>query len=134
MVNPRRAALDNVRRLQWRQVLQPQARSLGLTMPELPRLNALGELLKVHDPGFGVLVHHRIFDGDPVDRRVPEVREQRRALIKLAPHLFLGLARRRFGKPANARIAQSRAGRVGHHQQVPAIVQKVAGIPDDVPV
>ena len=45
------------------------------TMTELPRLDALSEVLEINDAGLGVLVHHGVLDGDAFDGRVPEVGE-----------------------------------------------------------
>ena len=134
MMNPRVPAIDDLRRHKRRKILQPQAGTLGLAVTELPRLDALGEVLKVRDPALGVLVHHRVLDGDPLDRRIPEVREEGGALVQFCPHLFACLAGRRDGQPAHARIAQPRTRRVRDHQQIPPIVQKVARIADDMAV
>ena len=134
VMDPRFPTAHDICRDQGWQLLQPKTGSFGLAMPELPRLDALGEVLEIRDAGLGVFVHDRIFDGDPIDGRVPEVGKQRGPFIELCPHLFDSLASRRHGQPADTGIAQSGAGRVGDHQKVPAVVQQVAGIADDMAV
>lgn len=133
-MNPRRAAADDLSRDEWRQLSEPEARPFGLTVAELPRLDALGEVLEVGDARLGVLVHHRIFDGDPLNRRVPEVREQSGAFVEFLPHLLDGLPPGRGGQPPDTRVTQSGAGRMGDHQQVPPVVQQITRVADNVPV
>ena len=72
-MNPWVATIDNLRRHERREVLQPQTGAFGLAVPELPRLDALSEVLKVRDPALGVFVHHRVLNGDPLDGSIPEV-------------------------------------------------------------
>lgn len=115
---------DDISWLKWRQLFEPKAGAFGLAVAELPRLNALREILEVLYARFGVFVHHRVFDGDPVDRRVPEIREERGPFIQLGPHLRQRFSARRDREPADSRIAQSGAGRVSDHQQVPAVIQQ----------
>ena len=76
-------------------VKQERARPLRLAMTELPRLNALRRLGIVDDPLLGMPVHHRVFDRDVRDGRVPERREQFGAFVELAPPFGAGAARRR---------------------------------------
>src|ERR1019366_7512155 len=61
------AAVDDIGRLQTRQVFQPEAGALCLAMAELPGLNALGKFAVVNDDGLGALMHHGIFDADTLD-------------------------------------------------------------------
>jgi hypothetical protein len=128
------AAADDIGGLQAGQVFEPEAGALGFAMAELPRLDALGKFAVIDDPRLRVLVHHRIFDADAFDRRVPEGGEEIAGLVELAPYLLQRLARRRDREPSHTGIAKPRAGRVRDHEQVPAIVQMIAGIAADVAV
>jgi hypothetical protein len=64
---------------------------------ELPRLDRLRRGLVAFDYGFGVSVHDRVFDGNPVDGCIPESRKQGRALTQLALHLIGRFTWRRAG-------------------------------------
>src|ERR1022692_709550 len=128
------AALDDVGRFQRRQVLEPEACSLGLAVAKLPWLNALRKFPVVHDEDLGMPVHDGVLDADALDGGVPEGGEQVRALAQFALHVFGGLARRRFREPANATVAKACAGRMRDHQQIPAVVEDVAGVAPDMPV
>ncbi|MNY35315.1 hypothetical protein D3C86_1697140 [compost metagenome] len=113
---------DDVGRSQRRQVTKPQARALHLGVAELPRLDALGKFLVVANPLLRMLVHHRVFDADAIDRRIPEGRKQIGTFVQFSPHVFCRPTGRRGGQPADAGVAKPSAWRVRHHKQVPAVV------------
>src|SRR5262249_39657034 len=69
------AASDDIPRLQWREAAEPEAGTLDLAVPKLPRLHRLRRLLVVGDALLRVTMHHRILDTDALDRRIPEGRE-----------------------------------------------------------
>lgn len=131
-MDARCSALDDFRRHEQRQVLQPQTGALDLAVPELPWLHGLCRLLIVADALLRVPVHDRVLDRDALDRRVPQVGEQRGALVKFAPHILQRPAGRRNGQPADAAVAKPRAGRMRHDHQIPAVVENVPDIADDV--
>ncbi len=99
-------------------------------------------------------VHHRILDGDPLDRRIPASREQRGAFVEALPHeceAALAIPRRigrddvgridvaaelgrRLAQPAYAAVAKAGAGRMHDGQQIPAVVQEIADVADDVSI
>lgn len=133
-MHARRAPANDFCRGQRRQVFQPKAGPLSFAVTELPRLNALGEVFEIHDAILGVLVHHRILNRDPLNRRIPEVGKQRRAFVQRRPHFINRLAGWWRGQPANTRVAEARARRVRDHQQVPPVVQQIARITDDMTV
>jgi hypothetical protein len=68
---------------EMRQAAEPQPRCLGLTVPELPRLDDL--VLPAPDDLRGVAMHHRVLDGDLLDGSVEEGLEELRGLPHLVP-------------------------------------------------
>ena len=65
------AALDDIRRGKWRQVLQPEAGCLGFAVTEHPRLDDLIRLAV--DTGHDT---DRVFDGDPFSTAHHELHEE----------------------------------------------------------
>src|SRR5690349_9967588 len=116
-VNPSLSTFNAMRRVQRRQVLQPQARCLRLAVPELPRLDDLIRLAHARR-------NHtdRVLDGDAVDGRGHEqLHEPDRVLLLLA--LLL--------EPPSSADAEVRTGREGDHH-VPAVVQEIAYVAQQV--
>lgn len=80
-MNARFPAGNNIRRLQWRKIFQPEACPLCFTMPELPWLNALCEFLIVPYKRLSVFMHDRVFHAYFGDGRIPEIGKKIGALL-----------------------------------------------------
>lgn len=117
-VDTRLAPIDNLRRSQRRKVLQPQACSPNLAVPELPRLNRLGVWFV--DPLPGIPVHDWIFHTDPWDigtqQGIEEFTRDNHAIPSGPIHGPILVV-----NPAHTGIAKVGAWRMSDHQIPPSI-------------
>ena len=117
-MNTRLAPADNLGRLEWWQVLEPQAGRFRLSVAELPRLDKL--VVFASDQAGSEAVHDRVFDSDFLDWRMSEQTEELCRFFHLRPPHLIRLTFR--GQPAHAAVAKVGAGREGN-QHIPSIFQ-----------
>jgi hypothetical protein len=134
MMNARRASFNNLCGAKPWKILQPKTGTLRFGMPELPRLDALGELDVVSYEPLRVGMHDGVFDADVWDRSIQEVGKQLSAFTQFLPHLSDGFAGRCLVQPSDSAIAQARAWWMGDDEEVPAVIQDVPHVALDMAV
>lgn len=128
MVDAGLPAVYDIRRLEWRQAVEPEAGGLDLAVAELPGLNDL--ILTAADDLPAVLVDDGVLDGNQRYVGVEEPPEELRGLGHLGPPDIVPAA---VGpvQPSDAAICEEGA-RGMEDRQIPAVVQMVQDIALDM--
>ena len=125
---------QSIRLGELRKIAQIEAGCLEGRLAKPPWLDGLCGRLIVADAFLRMPVHDRIFDSDVGNVGIPAIREECRAFIQFVPHLLERAPSWRTVQPAHAAVAESGAGRMHDGHEVPAIVEHIPDVADNVTV